>query len=219
MNTEVEKVQKIVDGFDDTPEGDPNKRVIVGSILKFTNEAAWEINAGEEWSPDREVVGINILRTTAKWCDGKPDTRVLEPAEPWPDVEAQNEATPQSEWIEGPDGKPRGPWQNQYVVHLLDPKTMDRYTYPTGTTGGGICVRDFIERVQWMRKFRGERVFPIVRLSDVHMNTRFGGRQRPHFEIVRWVSLDGGGAALPAAGIPAIEAPSAKEATNDQIPF
>jgi len=61
------------------------------------------------------------------------------------------------------------------------------------------------------------------------MNTRFGGRQRPHFEIKRFVAL--GGPGTPAATIEdpveamkllkpqTVEAPSAKEATGDSIPY
>jgi hypothetical protein len=106
---------------------------------------------------------------------------------------------------------------------------MARYTWPTGTTGGAICTRDIVDRVGWMRKFRGANVYPVVTLADVFMNTRFGGRQRPHFNIVKWVSLDGGGALLTPTELPALESPptappevkppSAKEATDDEIKF
>ena len=41
-------------------------------------------------------------------------------------------------------------------------------------------------------------VSPVVALADTFMPTRFGGRQRPHFVIKRWISLDGEQNALPA---------------------
>jgi hypothetical protein len=34
-------------------------------------------------------------------------------------------------------------------------------------------------------------VYPVVSLSDKFMNTRFGGRQRPHFLIKNWIRLGG----------------------------
>jgi hypothetical protein len=34
-------------------------------------------------------------------------------------------------------------------------------------------------------------VYPVITLADKFMNTRFGGRLRPHFKFVRWVSLGG----------------------------
>jgi hypothetical protein len=78
-----------------------------------------------------------------------------------------------------------------------------------------------------MRRFRGQHVFPVVSLSDTFWPTRFGGRQRPHLEIKRWVMLDGGGNALPAPeqpklsdqGVQEVKPPTAKEATDDEVPF
>ena len=42
-----------------------------------------------------------------------------------------------------------------------------------------------------MRRLRGPNVYPVITLADKFMNTRFGGRLRPHFKFVRWVSLGG----------------------------
>jgi hypothetical protein len=220
-------------GFEDAVEGDEQQtsnRVIQGELVKFTNEVSWVTGAGEELSPDLELIVIDVGRVVQKWQDGNPvETIILAPGQKFPDIEKLNAKVPQTEWEEGPDGKPRGPWQSQHVVYLLDPRKMARYTWPTGTTGGAICTRDIVDRVGWMRKFRGARVHPVVTLTDVFMNTRFGGRQRPHFNIVKWVSLDGGGALLTPTELPALESPptappevkppSAKEATDDEIKF
>jgi hypothetical protein len=78
-----------------------------------------------------------------------------------------------------------------------------------------------------MRRFRGANVYPVVKLADVFMNTRFGGRQRPHFDIIKWITLDGGDNALPAPeqpklanqGAQEVKPPSAKEATDDEVRF
>ena len=114
---------------------------------------------------------------------------------------------------------------------------MDHYSYPTGTTGGAIAVRDLVDKTKWMRRFRGTHVYPVVSLSDTFMKTRFGGRQRPNFLIKRWVSLGPDEKMLPAPNIapqqpaaekpaeaaaqtdlPTVEEPSLNEQMNDEIP-
>jgi hypothetical protein len=61
------------------------------------------------------------------------------------------------------------------------------------------------------RRIHGN-VYPVVTLADIFMKTRFGGRQRPHFEVKRWADLSGGEAtALPAPAPlpPLVDAPAA----------
>jgi hypothetical protein len=86
-----------------------------------------------------------------------------------------------------------------------------------------------------MRKFRGAHVYPVVALSDTFMKTRFGGRQRPHFIVKRWVNLGPDEKVLPAPKPPALESsatkaepspglktveePSLKEQMNDEVPW
>jgi hypothetical protein len=189
-------------GFEDTSEGDEERaanRVIQGRLIRFTNEAMWvTADDGDELPENLELVAVDIARVVQKWHDGEPvETRVLAPGQKFPDIKALNDQVPQSEWQEGPDGKPRGPWQAQHLVYLLNQETMDRFTFATGTIGGSIAVRDLADRTKWMRQFRGNAVYPIVSFADVFMSTRFGGRQRPHFIVKRWIGL--GGDALPQA--------------------
>jgi hypothetical protein len=66
-----------------------------------------------------------------------------------------------------------------------------------------------------MRKFRGEAVYAVVSLSNTFMNTRFGGRQRPHFIVKRWVALGGEGA-LPSTKPPALTGPQTAEPPAEQ---
>jgi hypothetical protein len=73
-----------------------------------------------------------------------------------------------------------------------------------------------------MRRFRGGSVCPVITLTDTHMNTRFGGRQRPHFDVKRWVNFGGEGGAqpvLPPSTGHTVEPPTAKEATGDSVPY
>jgi hypothetical protein len=49
-----------------------------------------------------------------------------------------------------------------------------------------------IDRIKWMRRFKGNRVYPVVQLTTRIMATQYGpqGRPRPHFEIVDWAGLN-----------------------------
>src|SRR6516162_7701249 len=180
-------------GWEDGVEGDDRPDgagVIQGSLIKFSNEAMWVTRDGDELSADLELVAVDVGRVVQKWQDQQPvDTIVLQPHQKFPDIEKMNEETPREEWGEGPDGKMRGPWQPQHVLYLLDLKTMDKYTYPTGTDGGRIAIRELRDKLVWMRRWRGSNVYAVVLLSNTFMKTRFGGRQRPHFKIVHWVRL------------------------------
>lgn len=200
--------------------------------LRFTNDFVWVDDDEEEIEKGREFIVVDRERVLQKWGpDQTPlETRWLDPKEPWPDIEALNNNTPKKEWREGADGKQQGPWQAQWIIRLLDVRSMDKLTYPTSTTGGHMAVGDLSGRVKTMRRLRGGQVYPIVTLSDVHMKTKFGGRQRPHFEIVRWVYLGDDGNALPVAEKPrpqlqagpaehVVEEPSTKEIMNDKVRF
>src|SRR5262249_12515464 len=146
------------EGYEDAVEGgdqESSGRVIQGTLARFTNEATWVAN-DEELPPKLELIAIDIARVVQKWKGGVPvETIVLMPGQKFPDIKKLNEAVPQEEWEEGPDGNPRGPWQAQHVAYFLNPATMDRYSYPTGTVGGSIAIRDLVDKTTWMRRFRG----------------------------------------------------------------
>jgi hypothetical protein len=175
---------------DDKPEG---ASIIQGTLVKFSNEGEWVTRDGDTLAADLELVAADVLRVVQKWHDDHPvETTILEPHQKFPDVEQMNEETPKQEWVEGPDGQMRGPWQSQHILQLVDLKTMDKYTYPTGTVGGRIAIRELREKIMWMRRLRGPNVYAMVTLANMWMNTRFGGRSRPHFKIVRFIPLGGG---------------------------
>jgi hypothetical protein len=183
----------------------------------------WVDRNDEQISPEREFLAVDIARVVQRWEDNLPvETRILGPGEKVPDIKALNEAIPKKDWGKDPGGNPRAPWQFQYVVYLLDPNTLDRFSYPTGTTGGKIAVHDLKDKTLWMRKFRGEKVCAVVTLSDTFMNTQFGGRQRPHFIIKRWVQPGG----QPAVAAPEqlalpmqdVVEPTLSEQMKDEVP-
>ena len=207
MTEELTKRENQLDGFaayDDSVEGGENeqaqrRRVIQGAIVKFTNHATWVTRDGAEVPANLELVAVDILRVVQKWIDEQPvETIILGPKQKFPDLKEKNEKTPQNEWKKGPDGQPCGPWQAQHIVYLLNPETMDKFCFPTGTVGGSIAVRDLVDKVQWMRRYRGAHVYPVVVLSDVFMNTHFGGRRRPNFIVKRWIAFGEDRQVLPA---------------------
>jgi hypothetical protein len=230
MSTELEKPPaRALDGFDAWGD-DEDYDSRTDSLVKFTNDSEWIAN-DEVLSPELELVAVNVDRYVIYWKpDGSGPDRAkgyyLKPGEKFPDIEQLNADTPKSEWREA-FGKLQGPWQAQHIVRLLDPVTMDRYSFPTATDGGHTAVLELRQRTRDMRRVRGEHAFALVRLRDTFFPTRYGGRQRPFFEIVRFVTFgDDGSTVITASDTPSlvgpmktVETPSAKETVQDEIAF
>jgi hypothetical protein len=244
-NEEELKKPSLVDGFDNTEEGvegDNNvelpstQRVIHGDRLSFSNDFVWLVDE-EEFPKDRELIVVDTIRLAQKWLDKMPAGHiVIKPGEKWPDLDKMNGQCPESEWHKDLNNVLVGPWQRQRVTYFVDPNTMKKYTWPVNTTGADICVTNFRDQVQMMRKFRGARVYAVVTLGDTFMSTRFGGRQRPDFIVNRWITIGPSEPALPAPTPPSlwpaaervdpqsrirtVEPPSLKEQMGgDEVPF
>jgi hypothetical protein len=208
------------EGYEDRFEGGELQRasagrVIQGDIIKFTNEATWITKDDAEMAPDRELIVVDIVRCVQRWKDEQPiEIIILESGQKFPDIPKLNEDVPRSEWVKGPDGQLRGPYQKQQILYLLDPQTLDRFCWPSGTVGGDIAIRELVDKTKWMRKFRGAYCYPIVTLSDKFLNTRYGGRQRPHLVITRWTSLDAGGNSVTVQIPPALDSGAAEKAES-----
>ena len=220
------------EGYNAAVEGqeDRGPRVIQGTKWSFTNEGVWADPDDLVVPPTREVVVVDVARVVQKWIAQMPvETRFVPPGEPMPDIKALNDAAPKSEWTEDLNGKARGPWQSSHIAYMVDLATMERFTYPTSTIGGSVCIDDVVTATKLMRRLR-PGACPVVRPKSTFMNTRFGGRQRPFLEIVRWIKLDGsadvgGQAALPAPtpptpqGVKEVTPPTVREELDDDIPF
>ena len=241
MSNEVDKAPKAaqaLDGFEGYESGIEGRelqlqsdRGLAGLKLKFLNGVWLD---PDEQEIKAELVALDVQRKVQKWLtdEGPAETIVLAPGARWPDIDAMNAECPQSEWREK-FGKMTGPWQGEHVVLFVDPATMERYWWPSPVTtiGSAVCVRNLVSQVKLMRQFRGALVYPVVELSHTFMNTAFGGRERPHLEIKRWITFGSSGPVLPAPNAPVIEAapssvrvqavekPTAKEVTGDEIPF
>jgi hypothetical protein len=189
------------DGFDD--DDGVGMSIIRGEKLKFTNAGTWVDENGDPIAKDREFLVVEVMKVRQKWIDGKPvETHILGSGEYFPDIEKLNAEAPRSEWREV-FGKMAGPWQNSFVLYLLDPKPMRGFTFPTSTAGGFRAVFELKGDVHRARMLQGDNVYPVVTLADTHMKTQYGGRQRPAFKIVRFVQI--GGKARPLLEQPELE--------------
>jgi hypothetical protein len=236
MSNEVSKPEpRALDNFadfDDSIEGDDDGRMVgtlVGTRLKFTNEARWEDPEGNDYT-DRVLLASNIRRTEVKWgADAPLEVRELAAGEKYRDLESLNETVPKSEWRKGFDGQLRGPWQRQHVLEFCDLETMERFSWPTSTIGGSIAIHELVDRIMLKRKFyRRLDIYPLVKLAQRHMKTKYGGRERPHLEVKDWKcpeNVGGGGSKIEGAQqqalsqMQSVPEPSLAEEMKDSLPF
>jgi hypothetical protein len=165
-------------GYSDRVEGDEgtpaSHGLFRGARVKFSNTAEWETADGDVIAGDLRLIITDVIRTVVKW--GKEpkappeETRIVPNGQPFPDVETMNNAIPREHWRPGING-PQGPWQTQHLVMMIEPRSMDEFTFITSTVGGAIAVGELAHKVKTMRKYRGP-VSPIVTLGDTPMKTR-----------------------------------------------
>ena len=234
-------------GFTDEAEGEDQDqfvhvRVIQGTRINFTNEATWVDVAKQRLPDDLDLIVHDVARVVQKWGqDNMPceDPIILAPNQKWPDIKAMNEKCPKSEWRMKFD-KLVGPYEAQYVVYLWDPVAvaLKKYSWPTSTKGGHVCVAELVEQIQWMRALKkNQRICPVVKLRSKLWVKKYN-RQRPDLSTQYWVARDEGGAltVLTSETLsitrPTTTAPTsiptdpkkampltAKEATGDEILF
>jgi hypothetical protein len=113
--TKQKPEDQVVDGFagfEDRIEGDEHQQsggVIVGAMVKFSNEAAWVARDRDQLPPELELIAVDISRIVQKWRDQMPvETIVLQPGQKFPDIADLNEKTPRNEWGKGPMGSRAG---------------------------------------------------------------------------------------------------------------
>jgi hypothetical protein len=248
----LQHVASYGDGFDDDPGFEVSSG---GSLFAGKTRLSFDGAKVDKWfastSKAPMLKGLELIvddrrRIVVQWgkepLSGPVAQRQLAQGEKFPDFTALNNSVPKSEWRVGLNGAPAGPWEGQNVLEFIDEKTLDHYAWPSkvDTVGATICVREIVEKVQWMRRFRGELVKPVVELSDCFMPTQYGGRQRPHLIVKYWVRFSGGSRlALPASdnsaltaggnkpaqqpvndnSMQTVEEPSLREVTKDEIPY
>jgi len=141
----------IDDGWDDAAAEIASK-VLRGTLLKF---ADWKWIKGAEATEVEEGTQLVALGTTAawvKWQGGKPVQYVMrQPGQKLPDREELGDLD-EALWELGPDNKPRDPWQSTRFVYLLDPISVEMFTFSTSSAGGRSAVIDLADQIARMRK-------------------------------------------------------------------
>jgi hypothetical protein len=202
------------DGWGDAA-AEMNARVLRGALLKF---ADWKWTQGKEAAevpPGKQFVGLGTAVAQVKWKDGKPSQYVLqESGKKLPDRNELDEPEGCGTWELGPDGKPRDPWQLTRFVYLLDPLTMETFTFSTSSHGGRNAVMDLADQIMRMRALGHPGALPIIELGSGPMPTKFGRKSKPVLKIVKWCAGN-----VNDARPKEIAPPSRSEEMDDEIPF
>jgi hypothetical protein len=203
-------------GFTDEAEGEDQDqfasvRVIQGTRINFTNEATWVDIAKQQLPDNLELIVHDIARVVQKWGkDNMPnaDPIILAPNQKWPDLKAMNEKCPKTEWRMRFNNLV-GPYEAQYIVYMWDPVKMKKYSWPTSTKGGRVCVAEFVEKIQWMRATKkNQHIFAVVKLGSQMWSKQYN-RRRPDLIGQYWIERDEDGALTPLTSTtPAIIGPT-----------
>ena len=200
---------------------DRTVRVLQGALLKFTGGTEASDGSGLwTWTVDGESVNGRLLMSYDKsfyivrWDPY--ETRPVTRETPADALEKLNAAIPQSEWPIGTyTKKPEAPYQLQRVVEFIDPQTLECFSWAHSVTiaGSSRAASDLENRIERTRRVHGDGVYPLVTLEATHMSTAYGGRKRPHLEVVGWVRRGMSG------GIERVAPPTLAEEINDEIVF
>jgi hypothetical protein len=188
-------------GFFDTDDSEGfSPSLLAGAKVKFGNDAVWRVG-DEPIPPDRKFVVAGIVRAVQKWPrdGGRPESRILGPNEPFPDIKALNDTAPKAEWREC-FGQLKGPYENVTVVHFFDPVTFEGFSYPTSTVGGRLAVKELKSCGRRAQQVHGPNFFPVFTTSHAHMDTAYGGRERPFFKILGYELFGPSGGSNISAG-------------------
>jgi hypothetical protein len=174
------------DGWNDTA-AEADERLIRGTLLKF---ADWRWSSGKEGEvvevkEGRRLVAVATAAAYVKWQGGKPvEYRLRELGVPLPERGELGDCDPTA-WENGPDGRPRDPWQSTRFVHLIDPQTAEAFTFSTGSKGGLDCVINLADQIKRMRGKHPDAV-PLVELGAAPMSTKYGRKSKPVLRVVGW---------------------------------
>jgi hypothetical protein len=203
------------DGWD-AAAAEGGERVLRGDLLKFS-DGHWLV--GREALPLKQGVRLVAMGTAAawvRWADGKPDKYIVRQTHvPFPEREELGDHD-ESAWENGPDDKPRDPWQSTRFVHLVNPETAAAYTFSTTSWGGRGAVIDLADAITRYRQARPGAA-PVVVLESAPMTTRFGKKWKPVFKVVDWVGGSVDENAVKPAGPKLVS--TSERLLDDTIPF
>jgi len=219
MNEIVKRQSTTVpaDGWDDAA-AEAEARIIRGPLLKF-NDWKWSIGKEKEWveiEMRRRLIALATAAGYVKWQGGKPvEYRMREPGTRMPDRPDLGD-NDRVKWEIGPDDQPRDPWQNTLFVYLIDPQTLEEFTFVTSSWGGRDCVINLAGQIKRMRSKYPDAV-PLVELGAAPMSTRFGRKSKPTLKVVDWrTTVASLVTEQPERQLPS---PTAVSDLDDEIPF
>jgi hypothetical protein len=203
----------------DDGESRSNSNPIKGTLIKCV-DGHWSAKDGA--TLPAQLLCVSTKTILQAWKGGQPIGTVTD--YPLPDVDSLNAKIPQSEWDTDKFTKAKvPPWRKSWIVYLLDPATMARFTFINSTNGARQAVADLRDAVQLMREVRGDGALPLVELSSKPMRTQYGTKARPEFTIVKWVAFGGGSGSgvkqIAGPRLQEVKPPSVEETLNDEIPW
>jgi hypothetical protein len=225
---------RAVEGQDDSAA---SGRVLQGDKIRFI-DPRW-LDPSDKDITGMLLTSLGLRRVVNKWGHNNKllVTRILGPNEKYPDFKKLNSECPKSEWLEK-FGQLVGPWSGQHVLYFLDAK-YNCFCWPSqlSTIGSAICVEEFVDQVNRVRRIKGQDVYAVTELSRTDFPTSYGLKQRPYLmKIKDWVRLNPNQPIDPlpapdqgeitssmASGAPPdaqfVTPPTAKEELKDSIPF
>ena len=172
------------DGWNDAAD-EARERVLRGTLMRFND---WNWTKGKEAVPIEKgtrFVATGTNSAWARWAGGKPvEYRMKLSGKPLPDRETLGD-TDEANWEEGPDKKPRDPWQHTKFVYLIDPDSAEAFTFSTSSWGGREAVINLADAITRVRSAH-PHAMPVVSLEAAPMVTRYGRKSKPVFKIVGW---------------------------------
>jgi hypothetical protein len=197
--------------------------VIVGKLMKFTNEGHFMIDKTEVLAAETTLIALGVITCWVHWQNGKPvEHRITAPGTTHPD-RSELPDLDESQWPDGLNGEPNDPWGDTRYLHLIDPQSGADYTFVTDTFGGRRAISDLKSQIANVRSVHPAAV-AVVNPRSVPWKTRYGIKQRPEFKVVGWrgkqetvvpMQVVGQGQRKPLEQ----RTSPAPESMNDSIPF
>jgi hypothetical protein len=196
------------DGWNSPPDDPEAERMLPGVLLRFI-DGVWV--CGKEKEP--VALGTTFIATAIRagwqfWEGGKPTNFVSVIDGHYPRREELGYLDKDA-WELGPGG-PSDPWQNSRHLSLVDPVSLEEFTFVTTTAGGRSEVDALwqqVLRARWTRP----GALPVIRLESKKMKTRYGEKPKPGLKVVGW--------RFPGEAPPKTpELPKGSD-MNDEIPF
>ena len=176
------------DGWDDTAAEEATG-LVRGPLIRFQD---WKYYVGKQRTalPDGyQLIALAVMAVWQRWENGKVVQSI--PREP-------GKFLPARETLSYPDeaGKPNDPWANTRLVYFVHPVSAAIYTFSTRSGGGRSAVSTLAGAIKRMRAAHPHAV-PVVELRAEEMETQYGLKSKPKFEIVDWKFSDIAEAVVP----------------------